>query len=1572
MIQFLADLSKQGIELWTDGDQIHYRGPRQVLTPSLLSKVKQNKTEILQLLKDGNYVSKVYPLSYPQRSLWYIYQSAPESPAYNTAMAIRILFEVNKNTLQSTLQALLIRHSCLRTTFSMEDGIERSESMQKVRAYQEVFFEQIDASTWSLEELRERVKDAHQRPFTLEKGPVFRASLFTRSEKDHVLLISIHHIVCDGWSMWTLMEELWRIYFAKESGKLGVFDTPRLHTIEKYPEDIPSLIEFINFQLESSVKVRDIDTGSAEVIAGGAIQFQKFIQHLLLNAFQRMGVFQKDKEKYHKDQLKEQLNILPRYSRLYKAMLDILLEAEFIEIKDNDIITRHHLTREELKGTMEPDVLNEKKNYLIETVPELGAYVNLVWVCVRALPEILTGKKSHMEVMFPNGSMELVEKTYRGSKMVDYYNYTIAEIVKTYLQGRIQQDASARIQILEVGAGTGGTSQFVLDAIREYGEQHQVHYFYTDISLAFTRYGESAFAQRYPFIEFKILDLESNPEEQDFKPNSIDIIFASHVIHATRSVENTLNHIKKLLKTNGLLIINEITKSQPFLILTFGLTDGWWLFEDEENRLKGSPLISQDQWQKLLEISGFRKIKFFNLAETMADLHNIYRQNVIIAESDGLIKSKRLQPEQTELGLVKLTHTYEDYVRWQAEMLDSAEGERQWHYWQKQLSGELPVLNLPLDRPRPSIQTYLGHWIPFRLDKELSVQLKNFARDKGVTLYTLLLCAYQMLLHRYTGQDDILVGCPTTGRPQKTFDGIVGHFVNTVVVRADFSSDPTVNEFIDQMRRTVLDALDHQDHPFSLLVDRLNPKRDPSRPPIFQTMFVFQQPHNDLGSIDGITDFYSDEGRMKIGDLDFESFPIPQQEGQFDMSMEMTGSEESLKGVLKYNQDLFNETSMRRMSNHFLDLLQCIVNNPGQNISKLQFIREEEKQKMLVEWNDTGREWDIKCVHELFEEQVKRSPDAIAVVFNDKQLRYRELNHRSNQLAHYLVKQGIKPDDPIGICVERSFEMIIGIMGILKAGGAYVPLDPQYPKERLSFMLDDSQISILLVSDHLADLFQSINHVEKIRLDKDWHVIAQESGLDLCRNLSAENLAYILYTSGSTGKPKGVAMPHKPLCNLIQWQNKNSFISENAKTLQFTTLTFDVSFQEIFSTLGSGGTLLLFPEGLRQDPAALLHLIKTELVERIFTPFVFLQMLAEAIEINEELLPLSLREIITAGEQLRITRSIINLFKKLNHCTLYNQYGPTEAHVVTSFTLKGEPENWTFLPPIGQPIANTRIYILDKRLNPVPLGVIGEIYIGGICLAKGYHKQPELTEKKFIKNPFSNNQERLYRTGDLARYLPDGNIEFLGRADHQVKIRGFRIELAEIEKQLLHHEDITDAVVLGREDRNGVKSLCAYIVSERELSVAELKGYLSEKIPNYMIPSYFVRLDEIPLLPNNKVDRLSLPQPEQNLSTGVEYVSPRDEVEEVLVKICQDILNLKKIGINDNLFDIGVNSLTTLTIQRRIDQFYPGKIKIPDLIQYPTISSLASALKDKKATELESSGREEQFKIFLDGISQVN
>lgn len=1571
-VELLSFLSKHNVDLWTDSEQLFYRGSNTVLTPAILHQVREHKPEIIRHLIENQPYYQSYPLSYAQKSLWYIYQSAPSSAAYNTAMAVRLKFKVDEAILRSTFQALIARHPSLRTVFYELDTVENQGPFQKVLAYQKISFEKVDASTWSQTKLKENVKQAHERSFNLENGPIFRASLFTLNETEHILLISIHHIVCDGWSMWILMDEQWRIYSEKiNDTSSNLYISTTNNDVLKYSENLPSMIESLREQFNHSFISINKIPNTIKNMAKASDEFNLYIQYSVLHLFQQMGLFLDARDIYSLDQLKEQFNIIARYDKLFEALIGILADANFINIKDTVILPCDPIQKGALSIKRNSlDFLAEQKNRLILRYPFLKAYLDLLGASLQNLPEVLSGKRNYMEILFPNGSLELVEKVYKFNEIADYYNQAIAWLIQSAIKKYMAYDSSAGVKIIEVGAGTGGTSFFVLKAIKDTATMNYVDYIYSDISPVFLQHGKNKYKDKYDFLKFMEFDISKSLEEQNFDADSIHIIIASNVLHATSHIENSLLNLKKLLKTNGLLIINEITELQAFLTLTFGLTDNWWQYEDKENRMEGSPLIRRDQWKHLLRKCGFHKIGIFGNGKTLADLTSISGQTIIAAESDGLNRVSNTKKKAHTSSLKKITYSYQDYVQWQSEMLNSNEGRQLFQYWKKQLAGELPVLNLPLDRPRPSRQTFSGDWIPFNLDHGLSNKLKKLARDNSVTLYSLLLSAYFILLHRYTGQNDILVGCPTTGRPLKCFNGIVGDFVNTIVVRANCSGNPNITEFLGQTNRTLLDGIDHQELPFSLLVERLNPKRSPNIPPIFQTIFVFQKPHNFSESIDTITDFYAGKGKMNIHGYEFEAFPIPQQTGQFDLSIEMTGSEDLLKGVFKYNCDLFDNNTIKRMIQDYVSLMHCIVDQPLAPISDLDFIHEENKHKMLFQWNDTKKIWDFQCVHKLFENQVKQTPDAKALVYNDQQLSYSTLNYRANQVANFLIKQDVQPNDTVGICIESSFEMIVGIIGILKAGCAYVPLDETYPMERLAFMIENSRISFLLATNNSANLCHCSN-VNIIRIDNDWNLIEQEKGTDPDIELSIDNLAYILYTSGSTGMPKGVAMSHRPLCNLIHWQHHDSIISENSRTLQFTTINFDVSFQEIFSTLCSGETLVLIHKSLRQDPISFLKFLQNQSVERLFIPFVFLQALAEAAEADETLIPENLREIITAGEQLRITSAIKHFFNKLNHCTLCNQYGPTEAHVVSSYTLPKNPDTWPYLPPIGKPIANTQIYILDKNLKPLPQGVLGEIFIGGKCLAEGYFHQPELTGKNFIQHLIENNRIRLYRTGDIARFLSDGNIEFYGRADHQIKIRGFRIEPYEIEKQLLEHVSISDAVVSAMDDKSGIKSLVAYFVCTEDLSVVEIKKYLNEKLPSYMIPSYLIRLDHIPLLPNNKVDRLSLPKPEQSFLAVNDYVAPRDDIEKTIVEICGEVISMPKIGVHTNFFDIGMNSLTTLTMHRKIGKVYPGKIKIPDLIQYPTISDLATLIRNRKQSVPKFSEKEEQYQTFLETLNSV-
>ncbi|MBS3026577.1 MAG: amino acid adenylation domain-containing protein [Dolichospermum sp. DET50] len=883
-------------------------------------------------------------------------------------------------------------------------------------------------------------------------------------------------------------------------------------------------------------------------------------------------------------------------------------------------------------------------------------------------------------------------------------------------------------------------------------------------------------------------------------------------------------------------------------------------------------------------------------------------------------------------SLPPLAIQYADFAQWQRNWLQGAVLESQLSYWQEQLGGILPVLQLATDYPRPPIQTYNGASVSVEISPVLTTQLNALSQQEGVTLFMTLLAAFQILLYRYSGQEDIIVGTAIANRNRQEIESLIGFFVNTLALRINFSNHPSFQELLVKVKEICLDAYSHQDIPFEKLVEELQPERNFSHNPIFQVMFVLQN---------------TPQETIKIPNLTIEQINLKSQTTKVDLTLSLTETTNGLIGTWKYNTDLFADATINRMSGHFQQLLTEIVANLQIPVTKLSILTARERHQLLIEWNQTQTNYqNDKCIHQLFEEQAERTPNQVAVVFEEQELTYLELNQRANQLAHYLQKLGVKPDVLVGICVERSLEMIIGLLGILKAGGAYVPLDPNYPQERLAFMLDDSQISILLTQTSLIEKLPS-NKAHVIFLNTDWKKINCESKKNLNSEAKPNNLAYLIYTSGSTGKPKGILLNHKPLVNLLEWQLQNSSIGLGGKTLQFTPISFDVSFQEIFSTCLAGGTLILISDETRKDAVALLQFLHDQEIERLFLPFIALQNLAEIAKSQEQSCP-SLREIITAGEQLQITPSIANWFTQHPKCILHNHYGPSESHVVTAYTLIGNPQTWKTLPPIGHAIQNVQIFILDIHLQPLPIGVIGELFIGVDDPIRGYINRPDLTSTRFISNPFSSDPNaRLYKTGDLARYLADGNIEYIGRIDHQVKIRGFRIELGEIEAILNQHPDISNAVAIVREDNPGDKRIIAYITSENQakLTQSELRQFVKQKLPDYMIPSVFVTLEIFPITPNGKVDRRALPKPE--LLRETKFIPPSSLTEEIIILIWSNILRISAISREDNFFEIGGHSILATQVISRLQEAFKQEIPIKTLLKYPTPAELAKVIEQK-------------------------
>jgi amino acid adenylation domain-containing protein len=888
-----------------------------------------------------------------------------------------------------------------------------------------------------------------------------------------------------------------------------------------------------------------------------------------------------------------------------------------------------------------------------------------------------------------------------------------------------------------------------------------------------------------------------------------------------------------------------------------------------------------------------------------------------------------------EPPLAALPVQYADYASWQRHRISSQTFRSHREYWIQRLTGTLPFLNLPTDYPRPQVQSFEGSRLSIQLPETLQLKLKELSRENGVTLFMTLLAAFKTLLYRYTAQEDLIVGCPMLNRRLPEIENLLGSFVNTVALRTNYAGSPSFRESLRRVRETCVNAFAHQDFPFEKLVEELQLQRDVGRNPIFQVMFAFQ--NNSVPALD-------------LAELRSE---IVETEGgmtKFDLTFSLIDTEHGIGGHIEYSTDLFNRDTIERMAQHFQTLLESIAIDPDQSITMLPILTEAERHQVLVEWNHTIANYPKdKCVHELFEAQVERTPDAVAVRYEGQQLTYLELNHCSNQLAHYLISIGVGAEKLVGIGLERSITMVVGLLGVLKAGGSYVPLEPSYPKERVIFMIKEAQLSLVLTEDRLKFDLEGFDG-DVVCLDSDWNEIAKQSMDNLAPATESDNLAYIMFTSGSTGQPKGVMITHRAICNRLLWTQDAYQLIESDRVLHKTPFSFDVSVWEIFWPLLNGASLFVARPGGHQDEKYLLDLIADKQITVVhFVP----SMLNIFLALADVERCRTLRHVFCSGEVLPL--NLQERFFARSDAALHNLYGPTEAAIdVTSWACVRGSKLSTV--PIGRPIANSQIYILDSRREPVPVGVSGELYIGGDGLARGYRNRPELTEEKFIPNPFSVNPDsRLYRSGDLAKYRADGNIEFLGRNDNQVKIRGHRIELGEIEATLNQIPWVRESVIVARDrDESDEKELSGYIVSKQASlrSQTEVRRFLQEKLPDFMIPSLFVFLDALPLTPNGKLDRNALPAPDgerPNLDQG--FVEPRTEIEELIAQVWREILKLDNIGVHDNFFELGGHSLLATRVVARLRGSLNVDVALRKLFELATVAGLGQHIEQLRHSE---------------------
>jgi fengycin family lipopeptide synthetase B len=942
----------------------------------------------------------------------------------------------------------------------------------------------------------------------------------------------------------------------------------------------------------------------------------------------------------------------------------------------------------------------------------------------------------------------------------------------------------------------------------------------------------------------------------------------------------------------------------------------------EESRESTAQELMREEVQRLFDLQTGPLIRFklFTLSDTEAMLVLTIHHIVIDRITFSIFFEELMTHYEAALAgvsaiLPELPIQYADYAQWQRTYLQGETREKLLQFWKEQLMDCEYILDIETDFPRPAAITYRGARVFIRSPKDVLDRLKHIAKQENATAFMVVMAAFQTLLYRYTGQSDIMVGTPLANRNRIEMEKVMGYFLTMGTIRSRMTGSMSFLDLLRNLRETAMDVYRHQEMPIGLLLDELRVPIDPSRNPLVQAVFVYVDVPEEKFTLPGLT--------VTTEMIDGET-------AKYDVTIGLSETEYGLEGFLEYSPDLFRKETFEQMAVHWDRLLRSIANDPQQSLHELDMLTEDEYAQVVHEWNDTDKSYaSDSCLHHLFEKQAQAVPDHTAIIYGDQTMTYRELNERANQIAHALKKAGIEPEARVGLFLERSPEMIAAMLGIMKAGGAYVALDPSFPEERIRQIAVDSDIDIVVSRrEGIIDDLSSIRHI--LTLDEKWESIQEESANNPLCVATTDHLAYLMFTSGSTGKPNGVSVEHRSLCNAVTASNSLLGISENDIVLQFASPTFDASVFEIFCTLTSGAALCLVSPEARAGGEALLQFLKENCVTSLLlTPSILSTM-------DPHRLPPSLHTIATGGEACSFDiRDWLSESRKM-----FNLYGPTETTIFVTmheFTAESRPTC------IGRPIPNTQIYILDKQLAPVPVGVRGELYVSGANVARGYWNNPQLTAERFVPHPFHDGV-RMYRTGDYAKWLPDGTIEFLGRRDDQVKINGIRIETGEIERHLERHPNIHQAFVAAKQIASGHDRLCAYFRSDRELDGEELRAMLTGKLPTYMIPTYYTRVDSFPVTSSGKLEAKLLPEPAELGNSEDEYTPPESETEKVLATVWEEVLGAKNIGLFSNFFHLGGDSIMAIQIASRL--FKKGwELEMNRIFIHPVLKDLSRELR---------------------------
>lgn len=1616
--ELITRLGERRILLWVgDGGRLQFRSPQGALTPELRDELARGKEKLIEALAGESAPVLLHPLSYPQRSLWYIHQLAPDSTAYHVPLAMRLEAAPDADLLRGSIAELIRRHAILRTTYCMIDGVP----FQRVHETLGADFERVESTGWGEDEVSRRVHEAFARAFDLERGPIVRVRLFERAGES-VLLIALPHIAIDGWSIRRLFDELGMLlgreplpaapeceYVDFVKWQRELIEGPEgerlwLHWQERlagaplmmnlpFDRPRPPMQTFsgglVEFELDTAAIERmkalareERVTPFVVLLAVWQAALWRFCAcgDMLIgtpvhgrNRSDFVGVFG---DFVNMLVLRTRVDSAMTFRQLLARSRDTVLDAiEHQEFPFSLLVERLRPERDlssppivqvffsyqNLFANAETAASRFPIAHSVFGIREQDAQTELSLEMIETDGVIRAAIKYNSDLFAPV-AIEHLTDLYRnvlaqaaaepGRPLGTFASWrthmTTAELlselqrldIQIWVEGdrlRVNAPAGAMTDALRSGMAAAKTELIELLSARIADKTREAE----PKSVSPAGVWPLSFAQqRLWFMD----QLEpGNPAY--FVPFSILLKGQLDVAALKQAIATVGARHDALRMVFGENAGEPFQRAIPAGPVEIALDDLEHLPESEreeearrlivrEAQTPGFDLSRGPLWRvRLIRTAPNRHYLLVTMHHIISDVWSIavfVKETSLAYEALAAGRSPRLAP---------ITFSYGDYAASQRSRLTGRRLEELLDFWRKRLEGAPLQLDLPTDRPRPAVQRHSGAWLMTKLDREFSDKLRELSRRNGATLFMTLLAAYGVLLSRYSGHKQVLIGTPFAGRQQPETEALVGLFVNTLALKLDMSADPTFVELVRQARESFFAAHDHQEMPFERLVEALAPDRDLSRSPIFQVMFAMQTTGVSVDRISG---------------LEFD--PVFVDSGitgaRYDLTVSMIDHEEYLQGVFEYDTDLFDRATIQRVIEHYRRLLEAAAENPDARVSELVMMTEGEERE-LAKFNAT--DWEHadfeRRAHELFEAQADRRPGAIAIECAGETLTYAELNARANALARQLRELGAERDRIVGVCLDRSPAMLVALVAVHKAGAAYLPLDPIYPPERLAYMLDDSGAQLLLTETSLLERIPDRPGVKRIIVSSNSaqspeltaEPKTQNSGLRT-RDLSSD-LAYVIYTSGSTGKPKGVAVPQRGLTNFLLSMIREPGLCETDSLLAVTTLCFDIAGLELWGPLCVGGKVVIATREEAGDPERLARILHAGAISVMQATPATWRMLIETGWSGDHKL-----KALCGGEALsgELARRILDRAGEL-----WNLYGPTETTIWSSVH-KVRPEDLDKSNmPLGRPIANTQLYVLDSENRLAPAGIPGELHIGGDGLARGYLNRPELTAERFIEHA---RLERLYRTGDLARFTAAGELEYLGRLDNQVKLRGFRIELGEIESALGELEGVKQAVVVAR-DEGGEKRLVAYLVwapGASPIAADQMRARLTERLPEYMVPAAFTALDALPLTANGKIDRRALPAPEiARPKLSESYARPESATEQTIAAVWQDVLHLDRVGVNDNFFDLGGHSLLLLQVQSHLRRTLTRELSLVEIFQHPTVRSLAARVDGPAGSNME-------------------